>query len=143
MLQVTQQVSLLLKKRVNIVTDREFALEGIFLNGRQLFCWNHLLWDLCCYLKGPGNCTSKQDNYFVNIFRSLMSNGETEVEFDRQWHSYKESNEFTTMSKVLSYFKRTLLPVFKEHSSIWRLRDAGIQNRLSESPITILQCSFA
>jgi len=50
---------------------------------------------------------------------------ESEVEFNNLWTSIKTS---FTNSTVLSYFEQKLLPAFKDHSSIWKLREMGISD---------------
>lgn len=52
----------------------------------------------------------------------------TEGNFEFTWSNHNTSKQFTTNSKVLNYFDKTLMPTFKSHSSIWILRKAGIWN---------------
>lgn len=58
----------------------------------------------------------------------------TEVNFEGTWSKYSNSKHFTANVKVHNYFQKTLLPVFKAHSSVWVLRKAGIAK--SEKGIT-------
>lgn len=73
---VASNTSLLLTKRVNIVTDRELNLRESFLLGN----WNHLERDLQWYLRSS-NCSPSDVAYVVSEFKSLM-NVESETEFD-------------------------------------------------------------
>lgn len=121
------EVPLLLSKRINIVTDREFKCSDIFPCGNHLYCWNHLVRDLQWHLKGPCNCSADEINYFVNLFRKLQSI-ERSDKFCHQWLSARENNHFHKKPKVLNYFENKLLPVFKKYASIWVLRDAQVRN---------------
>ena len=78
---ITKVVSQLLTKKVNIVTDREFNVAGIFPCGSHLHCWNHYVRDIQWHLKGPCNCSADEVNFFCNLFRTLMASN-TEEEFD-------------------------------------------------------------
>jgi len=49
----------------------------------------------------------------------------TKEEFDKEWNKLKLS--FTNKT-ILNYFEVKLLPAFKEHSSIWKLKENGIPN---------------
>lgn len=136
---ITKKVSQMVKKRVNVVTDREFKFENVFPCGKHLYCWNHIIKDLQWYLKGSCNCTPEDVNYFVNFLRTVMS-CETEEEFDRQWGIAQRNDHFTQKKKVLSYFSNNLIPAVKEHAAVWVLRAAhvknpslGITNNVSES----------
>ena len=52
----------------------------------------------------------------------------TETEFDDSWAIFKEETLFKTKPIVLRYFSTNLLPVFKQSSSIWVLKSAGVIN---------------
>ena len=118
----------MLTKRVNLITDREFKFSGIFPVGTHLYCWNHTENDLHWHLKTKGNCTAAEINYFTNAFRGLMKNELTESDFDRAWAELKNSEEFTSKPKIITYFEQNLLPSFKAHAAIWVLKTAGICN---------------
>ena len=114
---------LLASKRLLIVTDREFDFSGVFPLCLNAFCWNHLERDLHFYLKNA-NCKPSEISFYANAFKALMIE-ESEEDFNTAWISVK--NTFTN-STVLQYFEQKLLPAFKEHSSIWKLRDMGVSN---------------
>ena len=125
---ITETTTALLTKRVNLITDREFKFSGIFPVGTHLYCWNHIQNDLHWHLKTKGNCTAAEINYFTNAFRGLMKNELTESDFDRAWAELKNSEEFTSKPKIITYFEQNLLPSFKAHAAIWVLKTAGICN---------------
>ena len=59
---------------------------------------------------------------------------ESEEEFDKAWNNNKVT--FANES-VLKYFEQRLIPAFKEHSSIWKLREMGVsdpENGLTNNP---------
>ena len=124
---LTVTVPSLLKKRVNIITDREFKFSHIFPSGFHLFCWNHLTRDLQWYLKNQGNCTAEEINFFTNTFRRLTTE-DNEIDFDRMFNELLDKNEFLHNKKVSSYFQSNLIPSFKEHAAIWILKTAAITN---------------
>ena len=107
---ITETTTALLTKRVNLITDREFKFSGIFPVGTHLYCWNHIQNDLHWHLKTKGNCTAAEINYFTNAFRGLMKNELTESDFDRAWAELKNSEEFTSKPKIITYFEQNLLP---------------------------------
>ena len=133
MITIRQSLPLLAAKRFLIVTDREFDFSEIFPLCLNVFCWNHLERDLHFYLKNTANCQSSEISFYANAFKSLMI-AESEVEFDKSWMSFKES---ITSPCVLKYFEQKLLPAFKNHSSIWTLKEMGIsdpENGLTNNP---------
>ena len=136
---IAKKLPILVKKWVNVVTDREFKFDNIFPSGKHLFCWNHIIRDLQWYLKGSYNCTPEDVNYFVNLLRTMMSRN-TEEEFDSQWAVAQQDDHFKQNKKVYSYFSNNLIPAIKEHAAVWVLRTAhikkpslGITNNVSES----------
>lgn len=134
---VTDAVHSLLSKRVIIVTDREFKVSSIFPVGAHVLCWNHLETDLYWYLKSKCNCSPEDINYFVNVFRGLMNNCETEKEFDSEWSEVKENPKFLSSQKICQYFEGNLIPSFKLHASIWTLKNAGVpkpENGITNNP---------
>ena len=124
---ITKEVSQLLMKRVNIVSDREFNFADIFSCGTHLYCWNHYVRDIQWHLKGPCNCSSEDINFFSNTFRTLMISN-TEDEFDAQWLILRQDDHFVKKAKVLSYFESNIIPSFKQHAAVWTLRAARVKN---------------
>ena len=124
---ISNSLPSLLTKQVNIVTDREFQLNGVLPLANHLFCWNHLETDLRWYLKKVCNATPEDINFFVNKWKDLIDN-ETEVDFDRDWDDMSNSDRFVARPKVLKYFADNIIPVFKAHAAIWVLKDAGVCN---------------
>ena len=116
---VALNISRLLTKRVNIVTDREFKFEEIFPVGKQLYCWNHLEHDLQWYLRSS-NCSPSDVAYVVSEFKSLM-NVESETEFDDRWDDMKKNGKFAAKKKICNYFDTNLLPYLKSNAAIWTL----------------------
>lgn len=116
----TAMLPSILTKKINIITDREFQLNGAFPIANHLFCWNHIENDLLWYLKDSCNASPEDINYFVK--------NETEIEFDREWEDVKNMDRFSAKPKVLNYFVNNLIPVFKGHAAIWLLKEAGIHN---------------
>ena len=106
-----------------MVTDREFDFSDIFPLCLNTFCWNHLERDLHFYLKNA-NCQPSKISFYVNAFKALMIE-EREEDFNAAWISVKKT---FTNSTVLQYFEKKLLPAFKVHSSIWKLREMGVSN---------------
>ena len=123
---ITEAVASLVTKKVNIITDQEFKFSDLFPSGSHLFCWNHLLNDLRWHARHRCSSTADEVNYYVNVFRRLMNNGITEIDFDREWETVKLS--FKSKRKIYDYFEKKLIPTFKKHASIWTLRKAGILN---------------
>ena len=123
----TTMLPSILTKRINIITDREFQFDGTFPIANHLFCWNHIENDLLWYLKNSCNCTPEDIFYYVNAWKNLVKN-ETEVEFDREFEDMKSMDRFLEKPKVLQYFLKNLIPVFKGHAAIWVLKEAGIQH---------------
>ena len=124
---ITKVVSQLLTKKVNIVTDREFNVAGIFPCGSHLHCWNHYVRDIQWHLKGPCNCSADEVNFFCNLFRTLMASN-TEEEFDEMWSKARQDNHFVKRDKVHSYFDSKIIPTFKRHAAVWTLRAAHVNN---------------
>ena len=119
-------------KKVLMVTDHEFDFSDVFPQCLNVFCWNFER-DLHLYLKNSANCRPSEISYYANTFKELMTE-ESEEEFDKAWNSNKVS--FTNDS-VLKYFEQRLIPAFKEHSSIWKLREMGVpdpENGLTNNP---------
>lgn len=88
--------------------------------------------------------TAEDVSYFVNTRRQISLN-EAEVDFDRDWDDFKNSAKFSSYPKVMKYFSETI-PIFKKHSAVWVLQDAGIQhaeqgitNNASESMNVVLK----
>lgn len=136
---IAKRISLLVKKRINLVTDREFNFDNIFPCGKHLFCWNHIIRDVQWYFKNSCNCTPEEVNYFINKIRELMS-CETQNEFDKQWEDTQHDKRFKEKKKVLPYLSNNIIPAIKEHAAVWVLRAAcvknptlGITNNVSES----------
>ena len=130
---IRRSLPLLAAKKLLIVTDREFDFSEVFPLCLNVFCWNHLERDLHFYLKNTANCPSSEISFYANAFKSLMIE-ESEVEFDKSWMRFKES---ITSPCVLRYFEQKLLPAFKNHSSIWTLKEMGIsdpENGLTNNP---------
>ena len=128
-----QSIPLLAAKRVLMVTDREFDFSDVFPHCLNVFCWNHLERDLHFYLKNSANCRPSEISYYANIFKEMMTE-ESEEEFDKAWNNNKVT--FANES-VLKYFEQRLIPAFKEHSSIWKLREMGVsdpENGLTNNP---------
>ena len=128
-----QSMPLLAAKKILMVTDREFDFSDVFPHCLNVFCWNHLERDLHFYLKNSANCRPSEISYYANTFKELMTE-ESEEEFDKAWSNCKVTfnNE-----RVLKYFEQRLLPAFKEHSSIWKLREMGVsdpENGLTNNP---------
>jgi len=119
--------SCLASKKVIIVTDREFDFSSVFPLAQQVFCWNHLERDLQYYLKQKANCNGVEISYFTNALKQLMQET-TEEEFDDSWDEFKKEAHFKTKPVVRNYFEKNLLPVFKQSSSIWVLKSAGVSN---------------
>jgi len=121
---IRQSLPLLSAKKILIVTDREFDFSEVFPLCLNVFCWNHLERDLHFYLKNTANCQPSEISFYANTFKSLMIE-ESEAEFDKSWTNAKAS---ITSPCVLRYFEKKLLPTFKNHSSIWTLREMGISD---------------
>jgi len=119
-----QLLPLLASKKLLMVTDREFDFSEVFPLCLQTFCWNHLERDLHFYLKNNANCQPSKVSFYGNTFKALMIE-ESEDDFNAAWIRVKKT---FTNSIVLRYFEQKLLPAFKEHSSIWKLRGMGISN---------------
>ena len=115
---------LLAAKKILMVTDREFDFSDIFTQCLNVFCWNHLERDLHFYLKNSANCKPSEISYYANAFKELMI-AESEDEFNKVWNNTKAS--FTNQT-VLKYFEQRLIQTFKEHSSVWKLREMGLPN---------------
>ena len=116
-----------------MVTDREFDFSEIFPLSHHAFCWNHLERDLHFYLKNTANCKPTEISFYANVFSHLMTE-ECSEELDEEWNKLKLS---FTNKPVLKYFEEKLLPAFKEHSSIWKLKENGVPNpehRLTNNP---------
>ena len=99
----------------------------------ECFLLNHLERDLHFYLKNSANCKPSEISYYANSFKALMIE-ENEDDFDSSWSITKAS--FTNPT-ILRYFEQKLLPAFKEHSSIWKLREMGVsdpENGLTNNP---------
>lgn len=142
---ITDTVSSLLVKQVNIVTDREFQFNSVFPIGNQLFCWIHLENDLLWYLKNNCNATPEELSYYVNSWRELVFN-DSEVEFDRELERLENTDRFLSNQKICAYFTNNLIPSFKAHAAIWKLKAAGvadfvkgITNNPSESMNAVLR----
>ena len=99
---IRQSLPLLATKKLLIVTDREFDFSEVFPLCLNVFCWNHLERDLHFYLKNTANCQSSEISFYANAFKFLMIE-ESEVEFDKSWMSFKESN---ISPCVLRYFEQ-------------------------------------
>lgn len=121
---IRKSLPLVASKRIIMVTDREFDFSEVFPLSLHVFCWNHLERDLHFYLKNTANCKSSEISFYANAFSHLMSEVNKE-EFDMEWDKLKLS--FASKS-VLNYFEQKLLPAFKEHSSIWKLKENGVPN---------------
>ena len=119
-----QSLPLLAAKKILMVTDREFDFSDIFPQCLNVFCWNHLERDLHFYLKNSANCKPSEISYYANAFKELMI-AESEDELNKVWNNTKAS--FTNQT-VLKYFEQRLIPTFKEHSSVWKLRELGVPN---------------
>lgn len=52
----------------------------------------------------------------------------TETDFDNYWDTFKKETLFITKPIVHRYFSNNLLPVFRQNSSIWVLKSAGVVN---------------
>ena len=130
---IRKSLPLLASKKILMVTDREFDFSDVFPMCLNVFCWNHLELDLHFYLKNSANCKPSEISYYANSFKALMIE-ENEDDFDSSWSITKAS--FTNPT-VLRYFEQKLLPAFKEHSSIWKLREMGVsdpENGLTNNP---------
>lgn len=130
---VRNSLPLLSAKRMIMVTDREFDFSDVFPLCLNVFCWNHLERDLHFYLKRTANCKPSEISYYANVFKGLMIE-ENETAFDKAFNRTKAT--FTNKT-VLNYFEQKLLPAFKEHSSVWKLREMGIsdpENGLTNNP---------
>ena len=119
---IRKSLPLLASKKILMVTDREFDFSDVFPMCLNVFCWNHLERDFHFYLKNSANCKPSEISYYANSFKALMIE-ENEDDFDSSWSITKAS--FTNPT-VLRYFEQKLLPAFKEHSSIWKLREMGV-----------------
>jgi len=117
-----QSLPLLAAKKVVMVTDHEFDFSDIFLQCLNVYCWNHLEHDLHFYLRNSANCKPSEISYYANTFKELIIE-ESKEEFDKAWNNIKASFPNQT---VLKYFEQRLIPAFKEHSSVWKLRKMGI-----------------
>lgn len=125
-----QSLPLLAARKILMVTDHKF---DIFPQCLNVFCWNHLECNLHFYLKNTANCKPSEISYYANTFKELMIE-ESEEEFDKGWNEIKAS--FTNQT-VLKYFEQRLIPAFKEHSSVWKLREMEIpdpENGLTNNP---------
>lgn len=111
-------------KGINIITDQEFKFTDLFPVGKHLFCWNHMLYDLKWHLRNKCNCTTDEVNAAFATFRLLMTTT-SEAELDDKWKMAKDNGGFKM--KVLQYFEKHLLPNFKNHASVWALKEAGIE----------------
>jgi len=128
-----QSLPLLDAKKILIVTYCEFDFSDIFPQCLNAYCWNHLECDLHFYLKNSANCKPSEISYCAITFKELIIE-ESEEEFNKAWNNIKAS--FTNQT-VLKYFEQILIPAFKEHSSVWKLRKMGIpdpENRLTNNP---------
>ena len=124
---IRQLSPILASKRIIIVSDREFNFSSVFPLAQQVYCWNHLEQDLHYYLKQKANCNAGEISYFANVLKELMQQT-TETEFDNCWDEFKMEGPFQSKALVRNYFEKNLLPIFKETSSIWVLKSAGVVN---------------
>lgn len=46
----------------------------------------------------------------------------TESDYDRAWAELKNTDEFTSKPKIITYFEQNLIPSFKAHAAIWILK---------------------
>ena len=124
---IRQLSPILASKRIIIVSDREFNFSSVFPLAQQVYYWNHLEQDLHYYLKQKANCNAGEISYFANVLKELMQQT-TETEFDNCWDEFKMEGPFQSKALVRNYFEKNLLPIFKETSSIWVLKSAGVVN---------------
>ena len=134
---LTDLAPALLKRQVNVVTDREFDIGNLFPVGFQLFCWNQK--ETYYGMLETTPIAYRKTLHIVTSFKKLMRNSE-EIDFDRDWEDLKGTEVFAAKPKLIRYFETNLIPAFKSHAAIWTLQTAGycdsingITNNASES----------
>lgn len=122
---VSEECPFLKKGKIVFITDREFRLNNIFPEAKQLYCWNHLIKNVDRWLVQHGVDAKKRNAYISDMYRLLKQDSLENFMALKNEKIMEWSDEFA------KYFESRLEDDFKNHASRWILEPLGLYSPTS------------